>query len=242
MSLQDKGNGSSPDPLSLRSESIGEREILHEKAFRRMISVERKRTERSRNPFLLMLLETGGYHASENNGNVLANGLSALRAATRETDVLGWYKEYSSAGVMFTELVIDDKNSILSTVLARASNTLQDILTFEQFNQITISFHFFPDKWDDDTTQRPSNPTLYPDLSEREKATRPLSVTKRAMDILGSALLLVVAAPVFLLIALAIKLSSQGPVLFRQRRIGQYGKPFTFLKFRSMYVDRKSVV
>ena len=242
MSLQDKGNGSSPDPLSSRSESVGEREILHEKAFRRMISVERKRTERSRNPFLLMLLETGGYHASENNGNVLAKGLSALRAATRETDVLGWYKEYTSAGVMFTELVIDDKNSILSTVLARVSNTLQDILTFEQFNQITISFHFFPDKWDDDTTQRPSNPTLYPDLSEREKATRPLSVTKRAMDILGSALLLVVAAPVFLLIALAIKLSSQGPVLFRQRRIGQYGKPFTFLKFRSMYVDNDAGV
>jgi exopolysaccharide biosynthesis polyprenyl glycosylphosphotransferase len=242
VSLQDKGNGSSSDPLSLRSESVGERETLHEKAFRRMISVERKRTERSRNPFLLMLVETGGYHTSENNGNVLAKGLSALRAATRETDVLGWYKEYSSAGVMFTELVIDDKNSILSTVLARVSNTLQDILTFEQFNQITISFHFFPDKWDDDTTQRPSNPTLYPDLSEREKATRLLSVTKRAMDVLGSALLLVVAAPVFLLIALAIKLSSQGPVLFRQRRIGQYGKPFTFLKFRSMYVDNDAGV
>ena len=143
---------------------------------------------------------------------------------------------------MFTELVIDDKNSILSTVLTKVSNTLQHILTFEQFNQITISFHFFPDKWDDDTTQRPSNPTLYPDLSEREKATRLLSVTKRAMDILGSALLLVVAAPVFLLIALAIKLSSQGPVLFRQRRIGQYGKPFTFLKFRSMYVDNDAGV
>ena len=242
MSLQDKGNGSSSDPLSLRPESAGEREILHEKAFRRMISVERKRTERSRHPFLLMLLETGVYHPSENNGNVLAKGLSALRAATRETDVLGWYKEYSSAGVMFTELVIDHNNSILSTVLARVSNTLQDILTFEQFNQITISFHIFPDKWDDDTTQRPSNPMLYPDLSEREKATRPLSVTKRAMDILGSALLLVVAAPVFLLIALAIKLSSQGPVLFRQRRIGQYGKPFTFLKFRSMYVDNDADV
>ena len=242
MSLQDKGNGSSSDPLSLRPESAGEREILHEKAFRRMISVERKRTERSRHPFLLMLLETGVYHPSENNGNVLAKGLSALRAATRETDVLGWYKEYSSAGVVFTELVIDHNNSILSTVLARVNNTLQDILTFEQFNQITISFHFFPDKWDDDTTQRPSNPMLYPDLSEREKATRPLSVTKRAMDILGSALLLVVAAPVFLLIALAIKLSSQGPVLFRQRRIGQYGKPFTFLKFRSMYVDNDADV
>ena len=131
-----------------KSVSVGEREILHEEAFKRMISVERKRTERSRKPFLLMLLETAGYHTSEKNGNVLANILSALLASTRETDVIGWYKNQSTAGVMFTELVIDDKNSILSTMLTRVSNILQDILTFEQFNQISISFHFFPDKWD----------------------------------------------------------------------------------------------
>jgi lipopolysaccharide/colanic/teichoic acid biosynthesis glycosyltransferase len=242
VNLQRKGNGSSLDPLSLRSVSVGERELLHEEAFKRMISVERKRTERSRKPFLLMLLETGGHHTSEKNGNVLAKSLSALQAFTRETDVIGWYKEHSSAGVMFTELVIDDKHSILSTMLARVSDTLQDILTFEQFNQISISFHFFPDKWDDDNTERPSNPTLYPDLSEREKATRLLSVTKRAMDIFGSALLLLISGPVCLLIASAIKVSSTGPVLFRQRRIGQYGKPFTFLKFRSMQVDNNASI
>ena len=94
-----------------------------------------------------MLLETGGHHTSEKNGNVLANVLSALLASTRETDVIGWYKNQSTAGVMFTELEIDDKNSILSTMLTRVSNILRDILTFEQFNQISISFHFFPDKW-----------------------------------------------------------------------------------------------
>ena len=237
MVLRNKGNGSSVGDSSLPPVSAAEREILHEDAFKRMISVERKRTERSRKPFLLMLLETGGHNASEKNGNVLAKSLSALRASTRETDVIGWYKEKSSAGVIFTELVIDDKRLILGTMLARVSNTLQDILTFEQFNQISISFHFFPDKWADDTTQRPSNPTLYPDLSEIERTSRTLSVTKRAMDILGSTLLLTISSPIFLVIALAIKLSSNGPVFFKQRRIGQYGKCFTFLKFRSMHVD-----
>ena len=55
------------------------------------------------------------------------------------------------------------------------------------------------------------------------------------MDIVGSSLALITLSPLFLAIAVAIKLSSPGPVLFRQVRIGQHGDPFTFLKFRSMY-------
>lgn len=242
MTLQRKGNGSSLDSLPLKSVSVGEREILHEEAFKRMISVERKRTERSAKPFLLMLLQTGAYHTSEKNGNVLVNVLSALMASSRETDVIGWYKNKSTAGAMFTDLEIDDQGSILSTMLTRVSNSLRDILTFEQFSQISISFHFFPDKWNHDIPQRPGDPTLYPDLLKREKATRLLSVTKRVMDIIGSALMLVICAPVLLMIALAIKASSKGPVLFRQRRVGQYGKSFIFLKFRSMHVDNDASI
>jgi lipopolysaccharide/colanic/teichoic acid biosynthesis glycosyltransferase len=67
-------------------------------------------------------------------------------------------------------------------------------------------------------------------------------VTKRLMDIVGSTLVLVILAPVFVVVALAIKASSKGPVLFRQRRVGQYGRPFTFLKFRSMHVGNDSSV
>jgi len=57
------------------------------------------------------------------------------------------------------------------------------------------------------------------------------------MDVAGSAMLLAVLSPVFTTLALAIKLTSKGPVFFRQQRIGQYGKPFVLLKFRSMYMD-----
>jgi lipopolysaccharide/colanic/teichoic acid biosynthesis glycosyltransferase len=60
---------------------------------------------------------------------------------------------------------------------------------------------------------------------------------KRAMDIVGSALMLAICAPIFLTIALAVKFSSKGPILFRQQRVGQYGQHFTFLKFRSMQVN-----
>jgi lipopolysaccharide/colanic/teichoic acid biosynthesis glycosyltransferase len=56
------------------------------------------------------------------------------------------------------------------------------------------------------------------------------------MDIVGSVVALILCLPVFVIIALAIKLTSKGPILFRQPRLGRYGKKFTFLKFRSMHV------
>ena len=237
MNLRRSGNVSNLTAPVLESASAGERGVLNEGTFKRMISVERKRTERSRKPFLLMLLDMGTCQGSERNGKALDSIVSALLASTRETDVTGWYKNRATVGVMFTELVVDDKNSILSTMLTRVSTTLRDKLAFEQFNQISFSFHFFPDDWDQDSSGRPSNPTLYPDLSNRDNTKQLLSGIKRIMDIIGSALALILCAPVFLVIALAIKGSSKGPVFFRQQRIGQHGKRFTFLKFRSMHVD-----
>ena len=60
---------------------------------------------------------------------------------------------------------------------------------------------------------------------------------KRAMDWIVALAMMVVLAPVMLLIALAIRLDSRGPVLFRQRRLGRDMRPFTVLKFRTMRAD-----
>jgi lipopolysaccharide/colanic/teichoic acid biosynthesis glycosyltransferase len=62
-------------------------------------------------------------------------------------------------------------------------------------------------------------------------------VIKRWVEFCLAALLLVVFAPLFVLIALAIRLDSPGPALFRQTRVGRNGTPFTFYKFRSMPAD-----
>ncbi len=59
-------------------------------------------------------------------------------------------------------------------------------------------------------------------------------ILKRIMDMIGSVLALVILSPVFLAAAIGVKLSSPGPILFRQQRVGEDGKLFTFLKFRSM--------
>jgi exopolysaccharide biosynthesis polyprenyl glycosylphosphotransferase len=63
---------------------------------------------------------------------------------------------------------------------------------------------------------------------------------KRLVDITVSTLMLVVLLPVFILVALAIRLESSGPALFRQTRVGLHGQTFTMWKFRSMYCDAEA--
>jgi lipopolysaccharide/colanic/teichoic acid biosynthesis glycosyltransferase len=66
------------------------------------------------------------------------------------------------------------------------------------------------------------------------RRNRVAAVLKRATDLLVATLMLVCLSPLFVVVALAIRLDSPGPVLFRQRRIGRDGREFTMLKFRSM--------
>jgi lipopolysaccharide/colanic/teichoic acid biosynthesis glycosyltransferase len=212
------------------------KEVLTEEVFRRMISLERKRSERTQRPFVLLLMDTGRTQPTEKNGRILLDALCALESATRETDAMGWYEMNSAVGVIFTEITLENK-LILSTILARISEVLRDRLTSEQLGQIKFSFHLFPEEWDPNNPDRQINPTLYPDLHERNRANQLGRAMKRVMDIIGSLVLLAVLSPVFFVIAAAIKLTSRGPVLFRQQRIGEHGTAFTFLKFRSMYVN-----
>jgi lipopolysaccharide/colanic/teichoic acid biosynthesis glycosyltransferase len=215
----------------------GERILLGEDSFHRMISLERKRTERSRKPFLLILLDVGLALPEGSEGKPMASILSALALMTRETDVTGWYKDESILGVMFTELGAEEPTSIVETILNRVSEILRNYLSEEQFARVSLTFHLFPEEWDHELPQRPSNPTLYPDLSRRDDSRKLFRVLKRSMDVAGSVLAIILLGPVFLAIALAVKLTSEGPILFRQRRVGQYGKSFVFLKFRSMYIN-----
>ncbi len=221
------------DPLS---EPASERRVLDEESFRRVIAIERKRTERSKAPFVLMLLEVAN-QGPEKAASALESVMSVLLATSRDTDVVGWYKSKTTIGALFTGLVAGDKSSILMTILSRATNTLRDELSFEQFNLINISLHYYPDDWEENGPGRPSNPALYPDLSTTASGKKPLLILKRAIDITGGLLLSLICLPFCVLIAIVIKATSKGPVLFRQMRVGQHGRQFVFLKFRSMYVD-----
>jgi len=69
---------------------------------------------------------------------------------------------------------------------------------------------------------------------------RPLPFWKRAMDIVGAIVALIVLSPIIVVVAIATKLTSRGPILFKQQRAGFGGRPFTFYKFRSMVADAEA--
>ena len=229
-------NANQSDPL-LDGLPAAERAPLNETIFRRMIAIERKRTERSKAPFLLMLLEVVTDEEPKRDRRTLDRIASALLASSRDTDLVGWYNDRAIVGAMFTGLVVHDKRAVLDTFVTRVTNSLREELTPEQFDQVRISFHLFPDDWDHDKPGRPSNAVLYPDLASHDKGRRTLLAIKRVIDVLGSTVLMLMFAPLFLAIAMAVKFTSKGPIFFRQQRVGRYGKTFTFLKFRSMHAN-----
>jgi exopolysaccharide biosynthesis polyprenyl glycosylphosphotransferase len=79
-------------------------------------------------------------------------------------------------------------------------------------------------------------------LIEVNTETMPIGqqIFKRAFDIAVSLISIVILIPVYLSLALAVKLSSKGPILFFQERIGIHGKPFKIIKFRTMYMNAEA--
>lgn len=74
-------------------------------------------------------------------------------------------------------------------------------------------------------------------LQQKQRSSTVNNLLKRLFDLSMSFIGLVILSPVFLIIALLIKLDSKGPVFFRQIRMGRYEEPFEILKFRTMVVD-----
>ena len=209
--------------------------LLSEGSFIRMLCRERKRSERSRKLFLLMLANVRKLLGHDGGNAVLQRLLRALSSSTRDTDISGWYEHNSLLGVIFTEISGADRGSILKAISDKVRAALLENLDVEQVNATELSYYFFPEAWDDQNPGRPANAELYPDLLCQVESRRSACFIKRMMDVAGSIFALIAFWPLFLSISVAIKLSSKGPVLFRQKRVGQYGFPFTFVKFRSMY-------
>ncbi len=214
--------------------------MLPGELFLRMLCVERKRTERSGRRFVLMLLDA--CRLIKTGGEITGKLMVAIRQSSRDTDLRGWYED-GIIGVIFTEIGPGDEKQIVRSLSNKVTDALYDALTLDQMNEVRLSFHVFPEDWNGQNDgHHPVRSTLQLAMSREISRRKTALRIKRLIDICGSVAALVLCFPVFLAIAIAVKLTSNGPVLFRQVRLGQHGKKFTFLKFRSMYCNSNSQV
>ncbi|MGD0884048.1 MAG: sugar transferase [Thermodesulfovibrionales bacterium] len=206
-----------------------------ENYFNEVLSLERKRTERSRNPFLLMTLSIEKVLHNGKKDEFIKRVSKALFSCTREIDIKGWYRYDALIGVIFTEMDNDksDKDIMKEKVYSR----LHHLLSEKELDDIEISFYIFPGEPEKAGSSSSTNMNFYPDVLKKRASRKSFLLIKRSIDIIGSIMALIIFSPFFLIFPLFIKFSSKGPVLFKQERLGLHGKNFTFLKFRSMYVN-----
>lgn len=135
---------------------------------------------------------------------------------------------------------IIDKHNIEEVIIAVDSSEhhmLENILTRLSYRPVVAKI--LPDLYDIisgsvktsnvyDAVLIHVHPELMPDWQR---------VCKRTIDILASGLAMLVLSPLYLFAAIKVKLSSKGPIIYKQKRIGLYGRPFYIYKFRSMYVN-----
>jgi lipopolysaccharide/colanic/teichoic acid biosynthesis glycosyltransferase len=212
-------------------------DILKEEAFHAMLTRERRRAERSRKPFLLMLVDSHAVHKNESGATFLERLTSVVSDATRETDIIGWYEAGVILAVIFTEINLEGKSPITEVLHSKVVSALHDNLDQRLASNLVVSVHLFPESWDKDRPDRVADIKLYPEFSRRGSKKRLPMIIKRGIDILVSGLVLLILSPILVAIALAIKLTSEGSVIFEQERLGQFGARFKLLKFRTMYMN-----
>jgi len=211
--------------------------LISEESFKTMVEVERKRSDRSGKPFLVMLLDltsiiNGKDRYSSGRNSILKffnKVVKTITVETRDIDIKGWYETGKSIGILFTEITPEGKDKILEKI----NRGLYKVF-HEDASRINISCHWYP--IDHSELGNGKVQIFYPDpsqLSLRKKISR---ISKRTIDILGSLLGLLIFSPVFLIASIAIKVTSAGPVFFRQERVGKGGKSFKIYKFRTMTV------
>jgi len=214
---------------------------MNEEVFRTVLIRERKRSDRSNQPFIVLLLSKNTT-VSPDATSGWEGAIDALVSAKRETDVLGWFERGTTIG-----LVVPDINATTSMVARDLQNRvdaeLRSRLDESAMSGLALQLHVHDPQKEaaDDERLWPVEPLLEK-ATPRGQRARLQERLKRAFDIAASLALLTILLPVFVTIAVLVKLKSPGPVFFRQKRIGQKAKPFTMLKFRSMYVNADNAI
>ena len=204
--------------------------VIGEDVFRGVLLRERKRADRSNQSFVLLVLEM-----PEDSRPAWRHAIEALAAVKRDTDIVGWLTRERVLALMVPRSDVATGPGVRRLEEAVRSE-LATRLDAGALSRVTLGVHVHPAQQEaKDSGAEPVDRLL---VALRSSQTLSLAaIAKRALDIAGSAALLLVLAPVLAVIAAFVKLTSPGPVFFRQTRVGEHAKPFTMLKFRTMRVN-----
>ena len=197
-------------------------DIVPKYQFLKELEREKRRSDRSKAPLSIVMFRLDGSKHSEPSN--VTNLLQLLSNHMRETDILGCLAKDLIALLLldtneqgtnrFVDKTLNQTNSSgVSTMVATYPDQLFDGLITEH-----------------DDLQDPQV-LLIDGATGRYRSVYPL---KRCLDIVGALVGILVLSPLMLVTAIAIALTSPGPIIFKQIRIGRGGVPFVFYKFRSM--------
>jgi lipopolysaccharide/colanic/teichoic acid biosynthesis glycosyltransferase len=201
-------------------------EVLLREQFMSQLKLEKRRTDRSHEPLSLvvMRLPADGSFDSDDLRDIIRD----LGGRKRATDFIGYLGEGTIA-------------FLLPYLEAKAADTFAKMIADRVGARTAVVSHAtYPDRQFDEFV-RQSLPaaadcaeTTLDYSGETVTHSRWALAVKRGMDVIGGVALLAIGSPLMVATAIAVKLSSPGPIIFRQQRIGRGGVPFEFYKFRSM--------
>ena len=209
--------------------------LYSQELFRDLLVHERKRSERSKQHFFFVALDIKDVLTNTRSDVEIVNAvIKAIAASSREIDIKGWYEAPICIGIIYTDVGV----STLEQILDKIKLTLAKLLDKSMAPRIGITYSIFPEEdgkqW---TSDRKNEAVLYPSLPSETVRKKTQLFLKRVLDICASGAGIVALSPVLLAFAFLIKLTSPGPVFFKQERIGYGGRKFKLYKFRSMYAN-----
>lgn len=209
--------------------------VLNQESFCGAVTRERKRTERSGLAIMLVLVSVGeSIHNADplETWQSLADALAAVRS---EIDMLGWFEQGKVMGLLAPDIPLSELAAVCKEVEAKFRKELTSRFEPEIADNVFIRLRVYPESLrSEEEASQSIDSYLYPELHETRAWVMGYEPVKRGLDILGSFIMLVILSPLLAAIALSVKLTSSGPIIFRQVRIGQMMKPFMICKFRTM--------
>ncbi len=209
-----------PRPLELS-------QLISEELFRDALGRERKRADRFEEAFAVLLITLDRRRLDSSS---LTQILKALSQSQPGADVIGWF-EHGSVLALIRSVEAREPGAAATALANAFRRKLALCLAPDQADCCSIRCEAY-------SSQSDAIAPMISDCDRQRGRVRQLARTaKRLLDIGGSAFCLIVFAPVFLCVAAMVKLTSQGPVFFRQQRVGEAGRPFKMFKFRTMQAN-----